>query len=344
MWADSDQVGDMRNLTARRGSIAGVAVVAVMALTLGACGGESSPKSSPSSPTSQAPETNTSGSQIVLASVQTTAAAKSARESMTISTKGSGPAAFSLTAEGAIDFETGDSQFTADLGGAASAFLSGGLEVRVVDGTTYMKLPAALGHLFGGTGGGEKWISLKLPKSAQGAAGSSPFSGLGASDPTQFLSALERVSDDVKEVGTETVRGVETKHYAATLDLKKAIDNAKLPESLRVKAGDLFGKVGDLPPIPVDVFIDSDGHLRRLQIDMDLGAFAGLAGGPSGATGATGSLPTLSVSLDLYDFGKPVHVDAPAADQIISLKDFGMNGGGAFGFGSPTAAPSTKVS
>ena len=330
----------MGNLRTRRSSFAGISVAAVMAVTLGACGGSSSPTSTPAV---KAPPTALSGSKIVLASVQTTAAEKSARESLTVSTKGSGPLAFSMTANGLVDFATGDSQFTADLGGATAAFLPGGFEVRVVDKVVYTKLPDSIGRFFGGADG-KQWLSVGAPK---GSGVSSPFSGLGQSDPTKILASLERVSDDVKEVGTETVRGVETKHYTATLDLGKAIDNSKVPQSLRDKADQLFGGAST-PPMPVDVFLDSEGRLRRMTLEMDLSAFSGTGTGASGSTGALGSLPTVSMTLDLYDFGTPVDVQAPPADQIISLKDFGMNGGGSFGGGSfggsPAAVPSTKVS
>src|SRR3954467_5790613 len=109
MWADSDRVGDM----SIRKALAGTAVVAVMALTVGACGGSSTGAASRTTPTT----TPASGSNVVLASVRTTAAAKTAHMSMSVATDGSGPMAFSLDADGAIDFQTGNSQFTAKLGG-----------------------------------------------------------------------------------------------------------------------------------------------------------------------------------------------------------------------------------
>ena len=57
--------------------------------------------------------------------------------------------------------------------------------------------------------------------------------GLGQSDPPQFLAYLETVSAGVTKVGTETMRGVDTTHYHATLDLAKAVDRADVPPSLR---------------------------------------------------------------------------------------------------------------
>ena len=313
MWADSDQVGDMRTRT----TVSAAAVAAVMALTVGACGG-SKPFAAPSS---TAPATTPpSGTKVLLASIRTTAAAKSAHMSMTVGTDGSGPLAFSMTADGAVDFTTGDSQFTAQLDGAAASFLPDGIEMRMVDGVAYMKLPASLGGLLGGSGG-EQWMSLSIPKG--GAAGAGAFSGVDQSDPTQFLAALQKISDDVTEVGKATVRGVETTQYHATLDLGKSVDNADLPPALRDK---VKGFLGNAPAIPVDVFVDSDGRVRRMTMTMDLGSFMAGVSGASGATGI-GELPTMNVTVDFYDFGAPVHVEAPPADQIIKMPKLGDLGG-----------------
>jgi hypothetical protein len=322
MWAESDQVGDM----SIRNALAGTAVVAVLALTVGACGGSSKPLGARSSTT---PTTPASGSNVVLASVRTTAAAKTAHMSMSVETDGSGPTAFSLDAEGAIDFQTGNSQFTAKLGGTASTFLPDGLEMRIIDGVAYMKLPAGLAGLFGGGSGGDKWISVSAPAGSN--SGANPFGGVGRSDPASVLSGLERISNDVKDVGTEMVRGVETTHYHATLDLKKSIsriDSGELPPGLRDKADALLGNA---PAIPVDVFVDSDGRVRRIATTVDLGSVAAGVSGVSGASGL-GDLPTMHVTVDFYDFGAPVNVVAPPADQIVEMPKLGDLGGlGDFG-------------
>jgi hypothetical protein len=317
----------MRTFAGKRSRSAGLALGLALVLAAGvsACGGSSSPSAAPG----KAPAATLSGN-LVLASVRTTAAEKSARESMTVTTNGSGALAFSLTGNGVVDFATGNSEFKADLGGPSASFLPGGLEMRVVDKVAYVKLPASIGGLFGGSGG-EHWLSVN----AKAGGGSNAFSNLGQSDPTQVLGALERVSDDVKEVGTATVRGVETKHYTATIDFGKAIDNTKVPKAFRDKTKGLFGSGAKMPAVPVDVYIDGDGHLRRMTLDMDLGSFG------AGATGATGvSLPTLSMTLDLYDFGTPVNVQAPPANEIVQLPKLGGMGR----LGLPAGTPALKTS
>jgi hypothetical protein len=133
---------------------------------------------------------------------------------------------------------------------------------------------------------------------------------------------------------------VETTHYHATLDLQKSVQAADLPPGLRDKANALLG---DAAAIPVDVFVDSDGRARRMTITMDLGDFMGSVAGASGATGL-GDLPTITATVDFYDFGAPVSVVAPPADQIVEMPKLGDLGnlgnlGDLGGFGGGSGAP-----
>jgi hypothetical protein len=292
-------------------SWARAAVVAAAVAVVAGCGGQSStpgaaPGSAPTRPSG-------SGSKIVLASVETTAAAKSAHVSMSVSATGLGSQAFTLTGDGAIDFANGDSRLTMRFGGAAASLLPGGIEERSVGHVVYVELP--------GLTGAAHWVAVDAGKLG---SSSSAVPGLGESDPTQFLASLETVSDRVDKVGTEIVRGVETTHYRATLDLRKAIDQAGVPQSLRDAEQQFLGSNGDqTPSIPVDVWIGADGYVRRISLDLDLGAF-----GAPGIGGSGAGSPAVIVSIDLYDFGTPVDVQAPPADQISRLSDFGLNGSG----------------
>jgi hypothetical protein len=298
---------------------------------LGACGGQSSP-SATNRPATKALE----GSSLLLASVHKTAATSTARVSLSVSSSGTDSVSFKT--DGAVDFTNGNSQFKADLGGMLSSFMPGGLEVRVVDQVVYVKLPDLLSRFTGGAGGEAKWIAISGAK----AGDSGSFGGLGESDPTKFFAYLETVSNDVKEVGSETVRGVDTKHYTATLDLGKAIDESKVSPALRDKVKGLLERGNaESPTIPADVWVDSDGHVRRMTLSLDVASFAGLGKDGLGkeARATTGELPKVSVTLELYDFGAPVNVEAPPADQIVELPDFGSGG-----LGLPNGLPSFDIS
>ena len=109
-----------------------------------------------------------------------------------------------------------------------------------------------------------------------------------------------------------SIRGVDTTHYQATLDLGKAIDRAEVPPALREKLEQLLTPQGaDAPKLPADVWVDGDGLVRRIRLHLDLGSFLGAAG-----NGDSAAAPSMTVSMDLYDFGAPVNVVAPPADQV----------------------------
>src|SRR5258708_24057588 len=225
--------------------------------------------------------------KVVLASVRTTAATKSARMSMRISTE-FGAIRATETGDGVANFITGDSALTMQLAGMGSQPV-GTVEMRVVDHAGYVKIAGSLGV---GPLGGGKW--LKLPHLGDA---SSAVPGLGQSDPSQFLAYLETVSAGVTKVGTETIRGVETTHYTALLDPAKAADRADVPPSLRDDLGKIVQKNGAPITIPADVWVDSDGLARRIQQKLDLGKVTG--------TLPAKDLPLGTVSIDLYDFGVP---------------------------------------
>lgn len=238
--------------------------------------------------------------KVLLASIRTTAAAKSARVSMSM-VAGFGAERFSVTADGLTDFITGDGELTMHFTGAASQLSRGDTEMRTVDGVVYMHRPESPGNALGGG----KWLkTLDL--------GNPGFPGVGQSNPSQFLAYLETVSDGVKKVGSEAIRGVVTTHYKASIDLGKAFDASDAPPTLRDDLRDVFERVSrSTPPMPADVWVDGNGLARRVKIEMDLGALLG--------DGAGDGAPTMSMSMDLYDFGVPVHVVAPSADETTDL-------------------------
>jgi hypothetical protein len=158
------------------------------------------------------------GRAVLIASATQTQAAKSAH----LSVHASFGSDTVINGVGGIDFEHQNSTFTVDAGPM------GQVEERVVDGVMYLRM----GH--------GKWIKLDLPKDSAGAG--TGFSGI---DPTKLLDYLRRVSNDVTKVGTETVRGAETTHYRATIDLPGG---------------------GSLP---IDVWIDDQGYARKATLDAD---------------------------------------------------------------------------
>lgn len=105
---------------------------------------------------------------------------------------------------------------------------------------------------------------------------------LGQSDPTKLLDYL-RATSNVEKRGTATIRGVETTHYVAHIKPEK--------------------KQGLKQEVPLDVWVDGQGFVRRMRIDV----------------------PQAEASMDLFDFGD-VNVEVPAASETTDLST--MLGGG----------------
>ena len=264
--------------SARRGSRSGARVVVLaIALVATACGA-ASPKSAPTGP-------NPTASRIVLDSVQLTASEKSARVAMTLSTPG-GTGALS----GIVDFSTGDAQMDFRIRKETAASITDYV-MRMVNGVVYVQLPAPVARRLG-TPPGIRWLWI-----ATTSIGTTPSAipGGGESDPTQFLASLERVSNDVTTVGTDEVRGVESTHYHAIVDFKKAIDKAKVPAGLRKSLSDAFAKASpNARSVPVDVWVDGNGLVRH--VTLRIGVTVG--------------------SVDYFDFGVPVSLKAPPDNEV----------------------------
>ena len=128
-------------------------------------------------------------------------------------------------------------------------------------------------------------------------------------DPAQTLQYLRAASSGVKESGSATVRGVETTRYVGRLDFRKALDagldRLELPAAERQRARQgmqrMLGQLG-AKGMPFEVFVDDDGLLRRLTMDMSMQVM--------------GQPMSTKVSMDYFDFGVDVDVQAPPAGDV----------------------------
>ena len=269
------------------------AVIAALAFTLSACGSGSG-------------STSIGATKLIATSADKAAAAKTARMSgeITIEVKGEKK---TLPLDGALDFETGAFQFSYDMSGLGVPGMGNAkIDARMVDGVMYMNLGA-----LGGTSmtHGKSWVKIDLASLGLGKGSSG--GGLGDANPGGSLDAL-RGAGDVQTVGTETVRGVETTHYRATIDPQKAIDQA--PERLRAQVRK--GLEGNGASIPVDVWIDGDGQDRKISMEM-----------------TSTKAGTVAMTMEYYDFGVAVNVNAPPADDVYDFSQLfgGMRNLGGLG-------------
>jgi hypothetical protein len=135
------------------------------------------------------------------------------------------------------------------------------------------------------------------------------------SDPSQALAYLRAASDDIQEVGSEEVRGVETTHYRMTVDLARVAAAAPPAqrEALQAQVDELIEK-SRIQNVPTDVWIDEDGLVRRQRLTYENMAFA---------PGVHGDM---TMTMELFDFGVDVEVDPPPASQVVDLQEL-LKGG-----------------
>ncbi|MFJ1755553.1 hypothetical protein [Kitasatospora sp. NPDC088134] len=148
-----------------------------------------------------------------------------------------------------------------------------------------------------------KWVKLDVRQLPDGNLVSS-----GATDPATAAGAL-RGAQTAEVAGTETVDGVELKHYKGVLDLAKAADatGGRGADGLRM-AGQTF----TVKEVPYEVWLDGQGRLHKLVENF---TFAGVAG----STAPKDQVKVVS-TLALSQFGAPVEAAEPAAADIFSMK------------------------
>jgi hypothetical protein len=139
---------------------------------------------------------------------------------------------------------------------------------------------------FSGALGGKQWLKVDLEHTYESLG--IDVGGLGqvGQGTSEQLKMLGEVSDGVTEVGREQVRGVDTTHYRATVDL------------------------GTYAEIPIDVWIDDDERIRRIEWEQ---------------TVAKGHEPGKIVA-EYVRFGVPVAIDIPDDDEVFDATDLAVQG------------------
>jgi hypothetical protein len=256
-----------------------------------------------------------------LAAAVTKTGTQTARIAVTVSVKSTGMSmSFDIT--GAFDF----------------AHSRGMLTMGAPIGLTELFIaPKAYIKFSGGSGptlpNGKSWFEVDatgLPADA-----SSPLGALGTTgNPKDLLTSLTAIAGSEQKLGTGTVRGVPATEYQLNIDPAKT--EAKVPSAERASVGKFFQSLGK-GTLPVDVWLDGQNLVRRVQLSLRLP-------GGSGALGMSGN-PQLTVTMDFYDYGAPVNVSAPPANQVASTSQMFASSGVSVGSesGGPEAAP-PKVS
>ena len=240
---------------------------------------------------------------VVLASVGRTQSASTATISLHVSISGtpdlgalgagvagtaSPPVSATITGSGAFDFGHKTGELTLQVAASATA-PSTTVDIRLLGNDLYLSSPklAALD-------GGKPWIhvdaSAYTQRQSQSAGALGGFQG---GDPTKVLDLLQKLTGTVSQVGPAQVDGVSTTHYRATVNLAGPSSGTGTSQ-----IGQGFAKLFGFGAVPVDVWVDSAGRARRVEVTISLLGITAVAGE------------------DLGDFGAPVVVTAPPASQV----------------------------
>lgn len=146
----------------------------------------------------------------------------------------------------------------------------------------------------------DKWLKVDMEKTAKKeGVDLSALMNANQADPSQSLHML-MASSDAHAVGYDRVRGVFTTRYQLNIDLAKL---AKGNKGLR-KTYDAVRKLTGITSYPAEAWIDDQGRIRKLKIDMSFNA-------------PTGGAFTMSMTEELYAFGIKVDVRPPASSEVI---------------------------
>ncbi len=220
------------------------------------------------------------------------------------------PQAIEMSGGGYFNFASHEGQFSIQLTGLPSVAAFGseptmqeifkGSNLYVGSSLFTNKLP-----------GGARWMEVDLARVGQ-AAGLDPSQLLdGQSNPAQFLEYLKASGASVTVVGHELLRGVPTTHYSADIDLNKAL--AAVAGANAGAAQKAIAELG-VSQLPVDVWVDSNDLVRRLQITLH--------------APAAGQNLQLQMNLELFGFGATPAVSAPPPSETFDATSTALGGVG----------------
>jgi hypothetical protein len=284
------------------GKTAAFACAAVLGLGLAGCGsdspsGEAAPAAEAGAGAPQAESPKLDPIAAVRESADKTRSAGTSRLEMVINAKTAGENV-DITASGTFDYQKSVGELELALP-AGTGLGSGTIRQIITKKALYM------GGIPGLPEG--KWVKVSLDK-----LDVSGGSGLTSNDPSAVLEMVRGASDDVTEVGEETVRGEKTTHYRGTLDLDKAVASA--PAETRDQVKQYLEQAGT-KSVPFDLYIDDEGRLRKMVQQFEFEA-------PGGS-----ETVAMDLTLEMFDYGVKVNIKEPAAADVIEAPAGSLGGG-----------------
>jgi len=179
------------------------------------------------------------------------------------------------------------------------------VRMLVLDNVMYVQVPDQLKS----QAGGKSFLKVDLQAAAKQQGIDLAALQEQRPDPDSQMAILTGAGSDFKKVGTDTIRGTSTRHFRGTVDVAKAAQNASPAAKASVEK--IRQQLGT-STMPMDVWLDGKGRLRKMVYTIDLGKVAAAAG----HAGVTGQV---TETMELYDYGTPVHVVAPPPDEVTDV-------------------------
>ena len=265
--------------------------------------------------------------QFLTESADRTSAVESGRFELSVDVPASKdvPSGFTIKGSGAFDLANKRSDTTIDLSGLIAAakdtqdtgmldlFGDGKFEIITDNDVVYLHA-GFLSALLGGDST-KPWVKLPADKST---TVTNDLSG-GLADATALLDLLRDNGATVTDLGQADVQGQSTHHFQATISVADAL--AAAPEASREKAHafiDQLGAAASNVKLPIDVYVDDQGLVRRMQMTFDGDVFKQLADADPAAAAGQGPV---TFTLDFLDLGESVEIQLPPTDQVGDAKD-----------------------
>lgn len=238
-----------------------------------------------------------------------------ARLTMLMRMSGAGmPEEIELRAEGVTALAEPRMNLSFDVGPLIAQFGGPSGEMKVgmrLDGKDlYVEVPKIAGTpITGGTG----WIGIDLREAVEAFGIDAEAAGaLFTMDPASQLRAM-REAGSLEEVGTEEIDGTETTHLEGAYSVEDVLDTLPAAEARKIRdalaeldaIADDGTKLTD--DMPVDMWVDADSVIRRMQSSSEMPAQDGMPAGK------------FDITYELSDFGAELDVSRP--DDVTDLTD-----------------------
>ncbi|HET9120673.1 MAG TPA: hypothetical protein VFN72_09065 [Solirubrobacterales bacterium] len=244
---------------------------------------------------------NRGGQNPVAAAAEATSNVSGAH--FTFTGNATGTESVSMSGRGVMNGETNRLSLIMSATGSTAAGTQGFTLQEVVDeGDLYLNSPE-LGAAFGGS---DRWMLVRSEALGNLLQADASGGGMSAS-PSQQLDALKDASYEVAEVGPEQVNGLNTTRYRALLDIGKLTDELK--DEVSGEYGEVIERSMDqVSSASVDVWIDSDGLIRREASNTSMG-----------------SLGTFSMTMDFSHYGSHPDIQVPPSSQVFDVTSLMQN-------------------